>query len=104
MNDVIMILGMVAVTFGVRYPPLAIISKLDLPENVIRALQYVPVAVLTAITIPAIIMPDGTIDIGISNAYFYAGIFTIVVAWRTKNLLLTIILGMLFFFVWRILL
>jgi branched-subunit amino acid transport protein len=104
MNDALMIFGMFLVTFGVRYPPLAIVGKLDLPENVIRALRYVPVAVLTAITVPAILMPQGSIDVGLSNAYFYAGIFAIVVSWRTKNLLFTIVLGMLFFFIWRLVL
>ncbi|MBI5669566.1 MAG: AzlD domain-containing protein [Chloroflexi bacterium] len=101
MNELLLILGMALVTFGVRYPMLAIIGRLRLPDTALRALRYVPVAVLTAITVPAMLMPEGTMDIRPGNSYLIGGIIAALVAWRSKNLLLTIVVGMAAFLAWR---
>lgn len=101
MNEALLILGMTLVTFGVRYPPLALVGRLNLPPAVVRALRYVPVAVLTAIIVPAMVMPNGEIDTSFDNAYLYAGIIAVLIAWRSKNLLLTIGLGMIVFLLWQ---
>jgi branched-subunit amino acid transport protein len=66
-------------------------------------LRFVPVAVLTAITVPALLLPEGEIAISPLNAYLGAGIVSGVVAWRTKNLLWTIVIGMGTFLLWRLL-
>ncbi|GAB4511699.1 MAG: hypothetical protein OHK0046_10140 [Anaerolineae bacterium] len=101
-NTWLMILGMMLVTFGVRYPVLALVGRLTLPEPVIRALRYVPVAVLTAIILPIMVAPENnTLDLSLNNAYLVAGVFAIVIAWWRKNLLLTIVLGMAVFLAWR---
>ncbi|MBN1120587.1 MAG: AzlD domain-containing protein [Anaerolineae bacterium] len=101
-REVIMILGMMLVTFGVRYPVLALVGKIDLPEGVFRALRYVPPAVLTAITVPALFMPDGEhVFISHTNAYLVAGIVAVIVSWKTKSLVLTILIGMAVFLGWR---
>ena len=101
MNEVLLIAGMALVTFLIRYPALAILGRISLPDALIRALRYVPVAVLTAIIVPMMLMPDDTLDISVSNAFLVAGIASTFIAWRTKNLLLTIVLGMAIFLVWR---
>jgi branched-subunit amino acid transport protein len=101
-REVILILGMMLVTFGVRYPVLAIVGKIDLPEGILRALRYVPPAVLTAITVPALLMPDEEhVLISYTNAYLIAGIVAVIVSWKTKSLVLTILIGMAVFLGWR---
>lgn len=101
-SEVIMILGMVAVTFSVRYVPLLIVGRIALPQRLLRALRYVPVAVLTAISVPAALMPQGTVDFHLSNAYFYGACIAVLIAWRFQNLLATIGGGMIVFFIWRV--
>lgn len=101
MNEVILIFGMMAVTFGVRYPVLALVGKMELPPAVIRALRYVPPAVLTAIVFPAVFLQDGNLAIRLDNAYLIGAIVSVLVAWRTKNLLWTILIGMGVFLAWR---
>ena len=96
-----MIIGMMAVTFGVRYPVLALVSRLSLPQPVLDTLKFIPPAVLTAIVVPAVLMPDGQVSIGLDNAYLIAGVAAALVSWRSKNLLLTIVLGMTIFIGWR---
>jgi len=102
LNEAILIGGMALVTFAVRYPVLALLGKIHLSEPVFRALKYVPPVVLTAIIVPAILIAqDSRLDIGYTNAYLVAGLAAGFVAWRTKNLLMTIVLGMLLLWGWR---
>lgn len=103
MEEFLLILGMMIVTFAMRYPVMAIVGRVQMPERVFRALRYVPVAVLSAITIPELFVRDNQIALTLSNAYLIAGIVAIIVSWRTRNLLLTIILGMGTFLLWRVL-
>lgn len=101
MEEFLLILGMTAVTFAVRYPPLALIGRLQLPESIIRMLNFVPVAVLTAITVPYVLYREDGFEASLDNSYLVAGIVAAAVSWRTKNLLLTIAVGLLFFFAYR---
>jgi len=104
MNEFVMILGMALVTFAVRYPVLVLVGKIPLPDRVFRALRYVPPAVLAAIIVPAMLIPNGeSVDFSLSNSYLVAGVVSALIAWRTKNLLLTIVLGMALFLLWRVL-
>ena len=54
-----MIAGMMVVTFGVRYPVLALVGRTELPPALLEALKFIPPAVLTAIIVPAVLMPQG---------------------------------------------
>lgn len=101
-NEILLVLGMTLVTFAMRYPALALISKITIPSPILAALKFIPPAVLTAIIVPALLAPtDNRINIAITNDYLIAGIVTAVVAWRSKNLLLTLAIGMAVFLLWR---
>jgi len=103
MNEVLLILGMAAVTFGARYIPLAVLRRFTLPDPLLRGLSFVPPVVLMAIVAPAMLTPTGNrLDLSLGNAYLWAGLFAFVVAWRSKNLLLTIMAGIGFFLLWRV--
>ena len=101
-TEFLLILGMTLVTFLPRYVPMLVVGNIPLPDGLFRALRYVPVAVLTAISVPEAIMPKGIVDIALSNAYLYAAIASIAIAWRFQNLLATIAGGLAVFFVWRL--
>ena len=96
-----MIAGMTLVTFGVRYPVLVLVSRTTLPRSVLDALKFIPTAVLTAIIVPAVLMPGGQLDVSFANAYLVAGLSSALIAWRTRNLLLTIVAGMVIFVLWH---
>ncbi|RMF78738.1 MAG: AzlD domain-containing protein [Chloroflexi bacterium] len=96
MNEVVMIGGMMLVTFGMRYPTLALVGKLNLPPQVLRALKFVPPAVLAAIIAPAVFLPqeDAGLQLALSNAHLLGGLAAVLMMRYTKNLLLTIVFGM----------
>ncbi len=101
MNELLVILGMMLVTFLPRYGVLALVGRIEMPEPIFRALRFVPPAVLSAIILPALLLKDGQFYISLDNSYLVAGIFSGLVAWRTRNLLLTIVLGMAGLLVYR---
>ncbi len=100
-NEIILVTGMAAVTLLIRWPPLALASRVALPQPVVDALKFIPPAVLAAIVVPAMLTPNGTLDVHPSNAYLVAGVASGLLAWRTRNLLATILFGMIFFLIWR---
>ncbi|MGJ3237284.1 MAG: AzlD domain-containing protein [Anaerolineae bacterium] len=100
-SEWVLVLGMMLVTFIPRYLPMLIVGRITLPERLFRALRYVPVAVLTAILVPEALVRDDALTVSLSNAHLYASIIAVLIAWRTRNLLLTIVGGLLIFFLWR---
>jgi branched-subunit amino acid transport protein len=105
MNHWPIILGMALVTFTPRYGVLALLGRMEMPKPIFRALRFVPPAVLSAIILPALLLDkDGNLYIALDNSYLVAGIVAGIIAWRSRNLLLTIVLGMLVLWGYRALL
>jgi len=100
-NEWLIILGMTLVTFIPRYGVLALLGRVEMPKPIFRALKFVPPAVLSAIILPGLVLRDGQVSLALDNSYLVAGIFAALVAWRTRNLLLTIVLGMAAFLIYR---
>ncbi len=100
-NEILMILGMTAVTLIPRYGVLGLLGRLEMPEPICRALRYVPVTVLSAIICPDLLLKDGKVDLALDNSFLAAGFIAMLVSWRTKNVLLTIVFGMMAVWVWR---
>jgi branched-subunit amino acid transport protein len=81
-------------TYLMRLSFLGLDERLRLPTIVERALRYVPVAVLTALVVPTLVAPAGKLDLATSNARLWAGLLAALVAWRTRNVFLTLSIGM----------
>lgn len=57
-----------------------------------RILRQIPPAALASLVIPAIVRPDGELDL--THPRFLAGIVAALVAWRTKSVAATLVVGM----------
>jgi len=102
MNEVYLIVGMALVTFSIRYGFIGISRRIKLPASVTQMLRYIPPAVLTAIAVPAVLITNGgELMLNYTNARLVGAIAAILISFWTKNLLLTIVLGMLVFFCWQ---
>ena len=88
------LLGMGLITYGIRLSMILLLGRVRISEDWQSALRLVPPAVLSAIIFPELLRPAGSLDISLGNARLLAGIIAAVVAWRTKNALLTIGVGM----------
>lgn len=83
-----------AVTYGLRAAFLVKASLATLSPTVRAALRFVPVAVLTAIVTPALLQPAGALDVSVGNTRLLAGVLAAVVAWRTRNAIMTVGAGL----------
>ncbi|WP_148717017.1 AzlD domain-containing protein [Chitinolyticbacter meiyuanensis] len=100
MNMVWTLAGMFVVTYGVRVV-LWLGSGHAFPDSVRRALNYVPIAVLTAIVVPAVFVQEGAINTGWNNPQLAGALVTGVIVWRWNKLLAGIAGGMLVYGAWR---
>lgn len=87
------ILGGMAVTYGTRLS-VVLLGAERLPARLRAALRYVPPAVLTALIAPALLRPEGAIDLSLGNTNLLAGLLAALLAWRTRNPWLTIASGL----------
>jgi len=93
----VMLLGGL-ITFGMRFSLIYLFGRFEIPETMRRALHYVPPAVLSAIIFPELFLRDGTMNLTLDNYRLIAGLIAVLVAWFSKNTLITIIAGMLALF------
>ena len=89
----VMLLGGL-ITFGMRFSFIYLFGRFEIPETMRRALHYVPPAVLSAIIFPEVFLPNQQLDISFGNHRLLAGLAAVIVAYFTKNTLVTILAGM----------
>lgn len=94
MNIWVLLLICGGMTYLTRYSFIAAFGKRDMPEWLKNALRFVPAAVLSVIACQSLFYPVDKLDISLSNTRLLAGIIAGLVAWRTRNALLTIVIGM----------
>ena len=90
----LLICGIGVATYTIRLSFVAFFGKKELPALILRTLRFVPIAVLSAIIWPQIFLLHNTLDLSPGNPRWIAGILAGVIAWRTRNVLLTIVAGM----------
>jgi len=88
------ILGAGAVTFALRLSFIALLGRIRIPPSLGRALRFVPTAVLTALVVPLLFYEDGALEVSLGNERLLAGLVAALIAWRTRNVLLTLGGGM----------
>jgi len=81
-------------TLSIRLSFIVFVDKVRISSMAQQALRFVPIAVLSALIAPALFFPHGSLELSLSNLRLIAGILAIIVAWHTKNVLLTIFSGM----------
>jgi branched-subunit amino acid transport protein len=80
-------------TYAMRAAFLAFAHRLaEVPAPVQRVLRQIPPAALAALVVPELLHPGTTIDLW--QPRLLAGVFAGLVAWRTRNILLTLVVGM----------
>lgn len=90
---IILICGGV-LTFAIRLSFIRLFGKQDMPLLLQSILRFVPITVLSAIIVPELFLHGNMFDFSLHNARWIAGGIAILVAWRTRNVLLTIVIGM----------
>jgi branched-subunit amino acid transport protein len=89
--------GMALATYFTRYAMIAALGR-EVDPLLRRWLRYVPPAVLAALVVPAALAPQGNLEIGLRAWAVVAGV---IVAWRTRSVLWTILGGLAAFWLLR---
>jgi branched-subunit amino acid transport protein len=89
------IVGMGIITFLLRLSFIALLGRRHLSTVVQRGLDLVPPAVFFALIFPDLFRNSVMLPLSVyMNARLIAGIVAILVAWRTRNVVLTIAVGL----------
>ena len=94
------ILGMGIITYLIRLSLMALWEGGEITAVWRRALKFVPIAVLSAIILPEMVQPGGTLNVSLGNGRLIGGIIAIFVAWYTKSLLWPVASGMVVVWLW----
>lgn len=81
-------------TFALRFSFIYMMDKITFPGPINKMLKFIPVSVLPAIVVPAIAFEKSTAMYSFDYLRIAAGVIAAAIAWKTKNMLLTIALGM----------
>jgi branched-subunit amino acid transport protein len=90
MNLWLLMLACGVLTFAIRYSFIAAEGHYRPPPWFGRLLPFVPVAALTALTAPELLLVDGQLLLGSGNPRLWAGMVAIAIAALWRNTLLTI--------------
>ena len=87
------ILGMALVTYIPRLLPILVLSERRLPKLLERWLNQIPIAVLAALVAPSLLTDQDKLYLGLDNIFLWASLPTILIAWKTKNLFTSVLVG-----------
>ncbi|MCA2018694.1 AzlD domain-containing protein [Vibrio tritonius] len=93
------IFAMAALVFISRYLFLEPKLPLKMSAKLQRLLTYSSPAVLTAIWAPIVFTNDHQLQLHTHNPYLWAAILAALIAWKTRNVLLTTVISMVVFLV-----
>lgn len=91
---VLTILCMAAATYFTRFASPLLLDRTGVPRWMVRMLKHVPTAMLAALIAPALLAPQGYLQIGPGNHYLLAGAVAAFMAWRRQPPAVTMGSGM----------
>jgi branched-subunit amino acid transport protein len=99
------IVGMALVTFVPRIVPAMLLPDVKLPRVVVRWLSLIAPAILSALLLPELLLDDssGVSVIMIPNVFMLAALPALIAARMTKSLCATVVTGMTFVALLRLL-
>ena len=83
------------ITYLLRLSFIQLFGLIKVPPRLINALRYVPAAVFSAIIFPELLLPGGALSLSWKNSHLLAGVLAVLVAWKTRSVVWTILSGML---------
>ena len=91
----LLILAVGALTYTARLSFIALFARREMPPLLARALKHVPVAMVTAIVVPAVVFATpGELRLDPGNVKLIAALVAGAVAWWRQSAVLTIAIGM----------
>ncbi len=93
----LVIAGMAAANFAIRYSPIAILSRFELHPGFVRWLSFVPISVMGALVATAVLLPDSQWAPPLTNPGAWAALLTALAFHQTRSFLGATVIGMISF-------
>ena len=98
-GQMLLIIGMAVVTYIPRMTPLVFLSSRDLNPTLVRWLEMIPPAVLSAMLTPGLLLykseaGDMSVLFNLDNVFLLAAIPSLLVGWLSRNFFATMAAGM----------
>jgi len=81
-------------TYLIRYSFILIMDKVTFPKAFHRMLRFIPAAVLSALVVPGVLLHKNGVTTFAGWERVGAALVAVVVAWKTRSILWTIVSGM----------
>ena len=94
---VAVIAGMAVANFAVRFVPMAVFSRLELPAPVMRWLSFVPISVMGALVATEVLRPGGEWQPPLTNPSVYAALVAALAFRYTRSFLGSTLAGVVSF-------
>ena len=89
-----LILGMAIVTFIPRVLPMLVLSNRSVPDKISKWMSFIPVSIFAALIFSDILFWEGQFTVDpIHNIKLIPSVIVFFVAYKTKNLLWSMVLG-----------
>ena len=85
---------MAAATYFTRFASPLLLGRTGVPKWLAGLLKHVPTAMLSALIAPALLAPQGFVEIGPANPYLISGMVAAFMAWRRQPPAVTMGSGM----------
>lgn len=95
-SQLTLIIGMAVVTFLPRFLPLLVLSNREVPKKLAKWMAFIPVAIFSALVFSDIFFWNSKLNVNpVENVKLIPSIFVFYIAYKTQNLLLSMIIGIL---------
>lgn len=98
------IIGMAVLNFLVRFPPIAVVSRIELPAPIIRWLSFIPISVMGSLVALEVFRPGGIYRAPLTSPYVWAAVPSALLYWKTRSFLGATLAGVVSFVALRALL
>lgn len=82
----LLIIAIGIATYTLRLVFIISLGRVEMPALALRTLRFVPIAVLTAIIVPQLLLPSGAIVLSLRNPRWLAGLLAALIAWHPQCL------------------
>lgn len=97
----IVVIGLALMNFSLRFIPLATLSRITLPEPLMRWLSFVPVSVMGALFAKEVLLPSAEFDMPLQNPGIYGALVSMLVYRLSKSFVGATLSGVISFIIIR---
>jgi len=98
------IIGMAVTNFTLRFAPMAVLSRLKMPEPIMRWLSFIPISVMGALFAKTILLPafEATSEIPLyANPGIWGGLGAMLIFRMTRSFLVSSVAGVIVYVMLR---